>query len=43
MKNVSIAQRITLTLAIALLSMIGVGGYALWGLGAAQSGTPLSL
>ena len=37
MKNVSIAQRITLTLAIALLSMIGVGGYALWGLGAAQS------
>ena len=38
MKNVSIAQRITLTLAIALLSMIGVGGYALWGLGAAQSG-----
>jgi len=36
MNNITIAQRITLTLAVALLLMLGVGGYALWGLGAAQ-------
>jgi methyl-accepting chemotaxis protein len=36
MKIITIAQRITLMLAIALLSLIGLGCYALWGLGSAQ-------
>ena len=36
MKNISVAQRIAITLVMVLLLMIGVGGYALWGLGAAQ-------
>ena len=37
MNNISVAQRITLTLTVALLMLIGVGSYALWGLGAAQT------
>ncbi|SFN09581.1 methyl-accepting chemotaxis protein [Formivibrio citricus] len=32
-----IANRIIMILTIALLSLLGVGGYALWGLGAAQT------
>ncbi|MEI7611549.1 MAG: methyl-accepting chemotaxis protein [Betaproteobacteria bacterium] len=32
----NIANRITLIMAVALLSLIGVGSYSLWGLGAAQ-------
>lgn len=32
----NVANRITLILAIALLALVGLGGYALWGLGAAQ-------
>jgi methyl-accepting chemotaxis protein len=36
MKIITITQRITLMLAIALLSLIGLGSYALWGLGSAQ-------
>ena len=33
----SIAYRITLMMAVAMLSLIGVGCYSLWGLGAAQN------
>ena len=32
----NIANRITLILVVALLSLVGVGSYAIWGLGAAQ-------
>lgn len=37
MNVTSVAQRITLMLAIALLSLIGAGSYGLWELGAAQA------
>ena len=37
MNRLTIASRITFTLAVALVSLVIVGGYALWGLGAAQS------
>ncbi|MTD33200.1 MCP four helix bundle domain-containing protein [Paludibacterium denitrificans] len=32
----SIAHRITLTLLIALLALVGIGGYGIWAIGAAQ-------
>ncbi|MEI7431671.1 MAG: methyl-accepting chemotaxis protein [Betaproteobacteria bacterium] len=36
MNNITIAQRITLMLTVALISLIGIGGFALWELRSAQ-------
>lgn len=36
MNNITISQRIALMLTVALFSLVGIGGYALWGLGNAQ-------